>query len=164
MTLRLFLLWLHLLSAAVLVGGFTFSLLLFASWKRAGQTEEQLELLQRVERGVSFSLSRAMELLLLTGIFNFVVRGMASGFHFSPAFYPVLAVKLILFLVMFVIQIVDSKAFVAKRQALVVNPWQPPSRVQEAVSKSLRRSATLKGVNLVLILIVLYLGLTLSRV
>lgn len=162
--LRLFLLWLHLLSAAVLLGGFAFSLLLFTSLKRAGETQERLELFQRVERGVSFSLSRAMELLLLTGIFNFIARGVASGFRFSPAFYPVLAVKLILFLVMFALQIVDSKAFVAKRQALVVNPGQLPGRVQEAVSKSLQRSATLKGVNLVLILIVLYLGLTLSRV
>jgi len=162
--LRLFLLWLHLLSAAVLFGGFAFSLLLFTSMKRAGETQERLELLQRVERGISFSLSRAMELLLLTGIFNFMARGMASGFHFSPTFYPVLAVKLILFLVMFALQIVDSKAFVVKRRVLLVNPGQPPGKVQEAISTSLRRSATLKGVNLVLILIVLYLGLTLSRV
>jgi len=162
--MRLLLLWIHLLSAAVLVGGFAFSLLLFTSLKRVGQTLEQLELLQQVERGVSFLLSRAMELLLLTGIFNFVARGMASGFHFSPAFYPVLTVKLILALVMFALQIVDTKAFVAKRRALLAHPGQPLAQVQEAVFKSLRRSATLKGVNLVLSLIVLYLALTLSRV
>lgn len=161
--MRLLLLWIHLLSAAVWVGGFAFSLLLFTSFKQAGQTAEQLPFLQRIEKGLHFTRSRAMELLLITGIFNFVARGMASGFQFSPAFYPVLAAKLILFVVMFALQILDGRVFMARRHAWLANPEGLATPLAETVRQSLRRSTRVAAFNLALSLVVLYLALSLSR-
>jgi uncharacterized membrane protein len=82
-------LWVHLLAVALWLGGD--AVLLGAFLPATGK-----EASAATARRAHFLTSRAMEVLVVTGILNLLVRGMASQMAFSRGFYAMLAVKMAL--------------------------------------------------------------------
>jgi hypothetical protein len=92
--LPVWILWVHILSAAVWIGG------------AAGQLEN-LHVAYTTDAGrrLHFLTSRAMEVLVLTGMLNIIIRAVAFNASFSAAFFAMLSVKVALFAVMAGLQI-----------------------------------------------------------
>lgn len=90
--------WVHLLSVALWLGGD--AVLLGAILPALGK-----EASVATARRAHFLTSRAMEVLVITGILNVLVRGLASQMAFSQGFYAMLAVKMALLLGMAGLQI-----------------------------------------------------------
>lgn len=82
-------LWVHLLSVALWLGGD--AVLLGAILPVLGK-EASVATAKRAH----FLTSRAMEVLVITGVLNLLVRGLASQMAFSRGFYAMLAVKMVL--------------------------------------------------------------------
>ena len=87
--LPVWILWVHILSAAVWIGGAAGQL----ENLRAAQTRD-------TGRRLHFLTSRAMEVLVLTGMLNIIVRAVAYNASFSAAFFAMLSIKMALFAVM----------------------------------------------------------------
>jgi putative copper export protein len=86
--------WVHILAAAVWIGGAISLLGLLSSGE-----------IMATGRRLHFLTSRAMELLVLTGVLNILVRGVNFSASFSPPFFAMLSVKMALFLLMAGLQI-----------------------------------------------------------
>lgn len=86
-------LWVHILGVAAWLGAGTATLvaILPSLGEAAGLA---------AARRAHFLTSRAMEVVVLTGILNIVVRGMTSGMMFGAGFLGMLSVKVALALVM----------------------------------------------------------------
>ena len=114
-SLRLLNLWLHLCAASVWIGAAVSLAFVWlpqvrakidpASWK---------ELLLGLGRRYVRWTWVAIELLLLTGIFNLLSVGIDTGFAFPPAFLRRLIAKLLVVLVMIGLQIGLSLAWVPR--------------------------------------------------
>lgn len=85
----MWILWVHLLSVALWLGGDV--VLLGAILPTLGK-----ETSAATARRAHFLTSRAMEVLVITGILNVLARGLANQMAFSPGFYAMLAVKMAL--------------------------------------------------------------------
>jgi len=90
--------WLHLLAAAMWLGGVmvTLGAILPVSRDEAGRVAGKRAL---------FLTSRAMEAAVVTGVLNVLVRVMASGGAFSRGFVAMLSVKVGLVVVMAALQV-----------------------------------------------------------
>ena len=117
MTFKLTILWLHILSIVAWIGGWLFLLILWLPVKGGIRSMEALQLTQRLTRSARFVASRGLELLILTGIFNFLIRMVQGGLH--SAYHSVLGMKLVLVVASVVIQLVEGRAFSTKREALL---------------------------------------------
>lgn len=104
-SLATWILWLHLLAAAAWLGGGTSALLAVLPGLAKGPGGEEASGVLATARRAHFVTSRAMEILVLTGILNVVARGMQSGMGFSAPFLGMLSVKIALLLVMAGLQI-----------------------------------------------------------
>jgi putative copper export protein len=93
-SLATWIVWVHILAAAAWIGGAA-SLLGLLSSPEVKETGRRLH----------FLTSRAMEVLVLTGVLNIVVRGASFSASFNPAFFAMLSVKMALFLLMAGLQI-----------------------------------------------------------
>ncbi len=58
-----------------------------------------------VARRAHFLTSRAMEVVVITGLLNLLLRGMASGMAFSRGFVAMLSLKVLLVIVMAGLQV-----------------------------------------------------------
>jgi uncharacterized membrane protein len=85
-------LWVHILAASVWLGG---AATVLAALLPAARAERAA-----VARRAAFLTSRAMELLVLSGILNVLLKGFASRMTFSPGFFAMLSLKMALVLVM----------------------------------------------------------------
>jgi len=90
--------WLHLLAAAMWLGGdiVTLGAILPVSRDEAGRAAAKRAL---------FLTSRAMEAAVVTGLLNVLMRVMASGGAFSRGFVAMLSVKVVLVVVMAALQV-----------------------------------------------------------
>mgnify|MGYP005864319709 CR=1 FL=1 len=93
-SLATWIVWVHILAAAAWIGG-AVSLLSLLSSPEIPATGRRLHVLT----------SRAMEVLVVTGVLNIVVRGASFSASFSPPFFAMLSFKMALFLVMAGLQI-----------------------------------------------------------
>ena len=92
--LPVWILWVHILSAAIWIGG------------AAGQLENlRGAYTTDAGRRLHFLTSRAMEILVLTGMLNIIVRAVAFNASFSAGFFAMLSIKVALFVVMAGLQI-----------------------------------------------------------
>ena len=96
-SLATWILWVHILAAAVWLGGA--AAVLTAVLPAAERARAA------VARRAHFLTSRAMEVLILTGVLNVLMKGMQSSFTLSPGFFAMLALKMVLLLVMAALQI-----------------------------------------------------------
>lgn len=89
--------WLHLLAVAGWLGGGAALLLAILPGMGEGT--------QAAARRAHFLTSRAMEVVIITGVLNVVARGMESGMAFSRGFVAMLSVKIVLVVVMAGLQV-----------------------------------------------------------
>ncbi len=89
----IWILWVHLLAAAAWLGGA--AMILVAILPALGR-EASSGAIQRSH----FLTSRAMEVLVLTGILNLVILAVVEHASVNPAFYGVVGVKVALFIIM----------------------------------------------------------------
>jgi uncharacterized membrane protein len=94
-------LWVHILAAAVWVGGAAVLRLAILPALAGGAPAACSAAGARAH----FVTSRAMEALVLTGILNIVVRGMATDLLYRGHFFGVVALKSLLFLLMAAVQL-----------------------------------------------------------
>ena len=90
-------LWVHLLGAAVWLGGAATALV--AILPAEGQARAL------AMRRAHFLTSRAMEVVVLTGLLNLLAKGLASSFAMSRGFFAMLAIKMVLLVGMAGLQI-----------------------------------------------------------
>jgi len=129
--------WLHLLGGAVWVGGN--SVVLWALLSEAGDGARPGEAVRRAHA----LTSRAMELVVVTGIVNVFLRGMASGMVFSRGFVGMLTVKVLLVLVMAGVQV--WVGILWKRQTGSIQPGGGRARAALALQVGLGAIVLLLG-------------------
>jgi uncharacterized membrane protein len=93
---EMWILWVHLLAAAVWLGGA--ATVLVAILPAAEDASA-------AARRAHFLTSRAMELLILTGLLNVLMKGVQSNFALSRGFFAMLSLKMALLVVMAAAQI-----------------------------------------------------------
>ena len=84
--------WVHILAASAWLGG---AAVVLAALLPVSEGERAA-----AARRAFFLTSRAMEILVLTGLLNVLLKGVASRFALSPGFFAMLSVKMALLLVM----------------------------------------------------------------
>ncbi len=94
-------LWVHVLAAACWLGG---AAVLRFSLLPALADGAPAACAAAVGRG-HFLTSRAMEVLVLTGVLNIVVRGIATELTYGTAFFGLIALKTLLFVLMATLQL-----------------------------------------------------------
>jgi putative copper export protein len=121
--LATWILWVHLLSASVWLGGATTVVAAILPWKG----EDRIA----VARRAHFLTSRAMEVLVITGVLNILVHGRETGLIYSAAYFGMLSAKMGLLVVMAALQVWLGIAWkrggpggAAARRARVVIPIQ----------------------------------------
>ena len=96
-SLATWILWVHILAAAVWLGG---AAAVLAAVLPAGEAARVV-----VARRVHFLTSRAMEALVLTGLVNVLLKGLQSSFTLSSGFFAMLSLKMVLLVVMAALQV-----------------------------------------------------------
>ncbi|MFI5342096.1 MAG: hypothetical protein ACHQ7N_19945 [Candidatus Methylomirabilales bacterium] len=91
--------WLHLLGVAAWLGGAAVQLL--AILPAVGAEGDMAGAARRAH----FLTSRAMEIVVLTGLFNVLLRGAESDWVFSRGFVGMLSIKVLLVIVMAGLQV-----------------------------------------------------------
>jgi len=162
--LYLLLVWLHVLAAAIWVGGMIFVALVVVPVIRRkdlqGAAARLIHLTGIRFRWVGWA---CFGVLLLTGLFNVLARGIAWGDLFASQFWAgsfgrLLAVKLVVFALILVSSALHD--FVVGPRAVAV--WQERPGSPEATR--LRRQATRFGrLNLLLAFTIVALGIVLVR-
>jgi uncharacterized membrane protein len=90
-------LWIHLLAAALWLGGAAVTLGAILPGMAEG--------IAAAAKRAHFLTSRAMEVLVITGVLNVALRGMGSQMSFTRGFLAMLSIKMLLLLVMAGLQI-----------------------------------------------------------
>jgi copper transport protein len=101
-SLATWILWVHILAVAVWLGGAAAVLVAILP-----EADDARGAAQRAH----FLTSRAMEILILTGVLNIVMKGVESGLAFSTGFFAMLSVKMALLAVMAGLQIWMGRAW-----------------------------------------------------
>ena len=96
-SLATWILWVHILAAAMWLGG--------AAAMGAAVLPAAEGARVAVARRVHFLTSRAMEVVVLTGLLNVLLKGLQSSFTLSPGFFGMLSLKMVLLVAMAAIQI-----------------------------------------------------------
>jgi uncharacterized membrane protein len=164
--LAIFILWLHVLAAITWIGGMIFTLATLVPNLKTPLSIEQLRLFQNAQTRFHFLAARAAEIIVLTGIFNVLIRGYYSQFQYSPAYMWILTLKIILLGVMIAIRVISSRTTVSKISDFLLT--LPPSKqftdqIPESIMQLQRRSQYFLLINTVLGMIVLFLALMLRN-
>ena len=96
-SVQIWILWVHILAVAAWLGGAMTSLV--AILPADGEARVA------AARRVHFFSSRAMEVVVITGLLNVVIKGMESNFALSVGFFAMLSLKMALLAVMGGLQI-----------------------------------------------------------
>ena len=96
-SLATWILWVHILAAALWLGG--------AATMRVAILPAAEEARVAAMRRAHFLTSRAMEVLVLTGLVNILLKGLESNLTLSRGFFGMLSLKMVLLLVMGALQI-----------------------------------------------------------
>lgn len=132
--------WLHLLAVAAWLGGGAATLL--AILPGVGEGTQAAAAARRAH----FLTSRAMEVVVVTGVLNVVARGMESGMAFSRGFVGMLSVKIVLLVVMAGLQVWMGMAW--KRKGIAVPAAARRARGAIAVQLVLGAVAVLLGLGI----------------
>ena len=160
----LIVLWLHLLAAAAWLGGMLFLLAVLAPlFHGTLPVREEIQIAYAAGRRYHFVASRAMEVILLTGIVNLFIRGFAGRAVFSRGFLTILGLKVVGFLLMAGLQ--TWQRISAHRQLSPLITAGGGGVLGEAQWYAIRaRMIQVTRLNLTLGAVVLFLALMLRRV
>lgn len=155
--------WLHILSAAVWVGGIAFLVLIVVPWLRRGDTRQAAALLSATGHRFRTIAWICFGVFVVTGSFCLWVRGVrADNFvqidWLRTPFGSVVVLKLGLFAVIVLISLVHD---------FLIGPMATKAMEQDPKSNRthrLRRTATALGrINATLALIIVFVGVMLVR-
>ncbi|MBI4490628.1 MAG: hypothetical protein HY694_16205 [Deltaproteobacteria bacterium] len=167
MTLFVFLhtmnLWLHLISFALWIGGIAFFLFVFGPAAHSLPPGSGVQVLDKGRKSLQTLSWIAINLTLITGVFNLVFRGLATGFQFGPGYYAILFIKLFLFLAMVFHHFLQTLKYAPKIVSLTDSMAEDIQSWPEPLLAHWRKWFMLLKINATLGLIVLLLGLGLSR-
>ncbi len=96
-SLATWILWVHILAAALWLGGATTMLVAILPAAEEARAAAM--------RRAHFLTSRAMEILVLSGLLNVLLKGLESNFTLGRGFFGMLSLKMALLLVMGALQI-----------------------------------------------------------
>jgi putative copper export protein len=155
-------LWLHLISLAVWIGGIGFFLFVFAPGVHSLPAGPAIQVLDKGRKSLQTLSWIAINLVLVTGVFNLAVRGVATGFQFGPGYYPILAIKLFLFLAMVFHHSLQAFKYAPLLASLTSQATPDTQSWPEPLLSLWTKWFTLLKINAALGLIVLFLGLALA--
>lgn len=156
-------LWLHVISLAVWIGGIGFFLFVFAPGAHSLPAGPAIRVLDNGRKSLQTLSWIAINLILITGVLNLVARGAATGFQFGPGYYPILAIKLFLFLAMVFHHSLQAFKYAPLLASLTSQATPELQSWPEPLLSLWTKWFTLLKINAALGLIVLFLGLALAR-
>ena len=156
--LHSFSLWLHLVSAAVWLGGIVFFLVVFGPAAHRLSPAEGVRTLNHGREALQTLSWIAINLLLLTGVVNFALRATMSGAELGFAYYATLLVKLLLFAAMIFHHALQSFKYAPGIAALTAEADGAVDSWPEPLLASWRKWFVLLKINATLGAIVLLLG------
>lgn len=155
--------WLHLVAAAIWLGGMLFLVLVVVPWLRAGGRADAVVLLRETGRRFRSLGWACFAVFLITGIFNLSMRGVRLADLFASewiasSFGRIVWLKLALFAAIVALSALHDFVVGPKAaQALELD-------AQSSVAQSLRRRASVLGrLNVVLALIAVFVGVMIVR-
>lgn len=156
-------LWLHLISLVFWIGGIAFFLFVFGPAVRALPPGSGVQVLDRGREYLQTLSWMAINLVLITGVFNLIFRGMVTGFRPGPAYYSILAIKLFLFLAMFFHHSLQAFKYAPKIVSLTALTSEDIQSWPEPLLSHWKKWFMLLKINATLGSIVLLLALVLTR-
>jgi len=157
-------LWLHLIAAALWIGGVLFFLLVFGPVVRTLPPGAGIQVLERGRKSLQTLSWIAIGLLLITGALNLIPRSGAGGLLAGRSYYAILALKLFLFLAMLLHHSLQAFKYAPKIAALTaqtayeIQSWPGP------LLSYWKRWFVLAKINATLGLVVLLLAFALGRI
>lgn len=155
--------WLHVLAAAVWIGGMSFLVLIVVPWLRAGVRSDAASFLRETGRRFRTLGWTCFVVLLVTGTFNLWVRGVRlsdfgrANWLLSP-FGQAVLVKLAAFLLVLLVSAAhDFLVGPRATRAIATDPHSPRARIER------RRASLLGRSNVVLALVLVAAGVVLVR-
>jgi uncharacterized membrane protein len=145
------------------VGGILFFLSVFGPAVHALPAASGIQALDKGRRRFQSLSWIAIHLALFTGILNFVLRGIAAGWAFDPAYNWTLAAKLFLFLAMLFHHSLQAWKYAPRLAALTAQTTPDFQSWPEPLLFHWKKWFVLLKINATLGLIALLLGLALSR-
>jgi uncharacterized membrane protein len=130
-------LWVHLLAVATWLGGAAVTL--------AAILPIEGDSRRAAARRAHFVTSRAMEIVVLTGLLNVVIKGHESAYALSTGFFAMLSIKMALLLVMAGLQVWMG---IAWRRNVESRPPVRTARIGLAAQCGLGALAVLIGIGL----------------
>lgn len=155
-------LWLHLVSLALWIGGIYFFLFVFGPAVHRLAPGAGVRLLDRGRQSFQSLSWIAIQLLILTGVFNFVFRGLSVGFDFGQGYLMLLGLKLLLFLAMSLHHFLQAVKYGPPIGSLTAQTPEDIERWPEPLLSYWKKWFMLLKINAALGPIVLLLGLGLS--
>ena len=154
---------LHLISLALWIGGIAFFLFAFGPAVHTLSPATGVKVLDRGRRSLQTLSWIAINLLLITGVFNLIFRGMGSGFLFGSGYYMILSIKLLLYLAMVFHHCLQAFKYGPKIASLTAHGDEDIESWPEPLLAHWKKWFLLLKINATLGPIVLLLGLGLSR-
>ncbi len=155
-------LWLHFVSVAVWLGGIVFFLVVFGPAAHRLRPAEGVRTLNRGREAFQTLSWVAINLLLLTGVLNYVLRAMASGADLGFLYYTTLVVKLVLSGAMIFHHALQSFKYAPRIAVLTDGAGNGIDAWPEPLLASWRKWFVLLKINATLGAVVLLLGVALS--
>ncbi len=151
MTARTVILWLHALSGAVWIGAA--ACFVIAALALSAGSDEQRDFAARVAPRIVALSAGAAGLLLVTGVLNFTLAGIARGFHFSTVFGAILAAKVVLFVAMTAALAAATRTSAAVRATLE----EPRDTVANAMNRMMKTQGTIVALGAMALVLGLWL-------
>lgn len=150
---------LHLISLALWIGGIAFFLFVFAPAVHALSPAEGIKVLERGRQSLQTLSWIAINLLVVTGVLNFLFRAIAGGFDLGQGYYSILAIKLLLFLAMLFHHSIQSFKYGPQLAALAAQSTGEIQSWPEPLLAHWKKWFMLLKINVTLGPIVMLLGL-----
>lgn len=164
-TFNTFILWLHILSVIVWLGG-----IVYVSWvllpvlrNHLSSPQKFAEILEKTTRRFKTISWEAIGLIILTGIFNLVNVGMMRDFNFSSNYIKLLVIKLVLVVVILSGQGMYHSAL-AKLKFAAKNVSEESQFISGDYSKMSRKTTIISLVIIGLAVAAIYIGLGLRYI
>lgn len=148
---------------ALWIGAMVFFLFVFAPAVHALPPGWGVQTLNKGRKSFETISWIVMTLVLITGVFNLIVRGMEVRFHFGYGYDLVLAIKLLLFLAMLFHSSLQVFKYGPKIASLTAQTPQDTPSWPEPLSSHWKRWFILLKINATLGPVVILLGLGLAR-
>ena len=156
-------LWLHLFSVILWFGAMAFFLFVFAPAARALRPGAGAQVLDRGKKTLEILSWIAVNLLLLSGTGNLILRWSEAGFSPGAPYYSILVIKLVLFLAMLFHHSLQAFRYSPKIAALTIRAGTEIEVWPEPLIAEWGKWFLLLKINAAIGPLVLLLGIALAR-